>query len=419
VETYEDFNIRIVADGAGFQVLAQCAAGEANAPFRPPAPRALPMGLQPCQGAARDVRTGAAGNPAAPEEIGCDLFNALFTGSVRRLFDQVSGSVKRNPEQKLRIRLHIDPRDGRLRPLSRLPWELLCCPDADGFLSLKGWSRMVRSLDALQSAATVPLSSPLRILLAMANPPGSGPLRILEEREALEHALRRTGSVELSVLERTTSKALLHRLRDEDFSIVHFAGHGLFDDVAGEGALLLESSSGQADAVSGEVLATLLRQRSGPALVVLNACKTARSGEQEDAAPFTGVAAALVGSGIPAVLAMQTSIADRAAVTLTEELYERLAAGDSIEEAVAAARLALYMSSPRSGDWAIPVLFLRSASTAPLEGLGLYDPAVKETAVKPDIGAATVSLTTYRSGTIGTQINNHSQGNTTINLKGD
>ncbi|HEX9941255.1 MAG TPA: hypothetical protein VGG03_04505, partial [Thermoanaerobaculia bacterium] len=36
METYEDFNLRIVADGEGYRVLAQSSAGEASSPFKLP-----------------------------------------------------------------------------------------------------------------------------------------------------------------------------------------------------------------------------------------------------------------------------------------------------------------------------------------------------------------------------------------------
>ncbi|HEX9945140.1 MAG TPA: CHAT domain-containing protein [Thermoanaerobaculia bacterium] len=293
--------------------------------------------------------------------MGGKLFRALLNDSVRRLFDRALGSLKAKTGRNLRIRIHIDPNDARLRPLLGMPWELLYCAGTRGFLNLDRHTPVVRSLDALQSTTAAPLSSPLRVLLVMANPAGTSPLNLAEERAAVERTLRRIGSVELNVLERATCKGLRHRVREENFGIVHFMGHGAFDEPSAEGTLLLETSDGLIDPIPGEVLATILKQGVGPALVVLNACKTAKSSAGEGATPFAGVAAALVGRGIPAVLAMRTSVRDSAAISLTEELYERLAAGDPVEAALSEARLALYSTSPSSPDWAIPVLFVRTA----------------------------------------------------------
>lgn len=361
METYEDFNLRIVADGDGYRVLAQSSAGEASSAFKLPENGATQQAESSVGGDLRDLSPRPIGSRISLEATGRQLFQALLNDSVRRLFDKASGSLKAEPGRNLRIRLHIDPNDARLRPLQGVPWELLYCADTHGFLNLDRHTPVVRSLDALQSTLAVPLTSPLQVLLVMANPSGTSPLNLQEERAVVERALRRIGSVELSVLERATCKKLLHRLRERNFQIVHFMGHGSFDEASAEGALLLETPEGLIDQIPGEVLATLLKQGTGPALVVLNACKTAKSSEQGEATPFAGVAAALVGKGIPAVLAMRTSVRDSAAITLTEELYERLVAGDPVEAALSEARLALYSTSPGSSDWAIPVLFVRSA----------------------------------------------------------
>ncbi len=387
MEKYEDFNLRIVADGEGHRVLAQSSAGEASSSFRLPE-----NGDQQSETSAesdfRDLHPRITRQQTSPETTGLKLFQALLNDSVRRLFDKASGSLRAEAGRNLRIRLHIDPNDARLRPLQGVPWELLYCADTHGFLNLDRHTPVVRSLDALQSTLAAPLTSPLQVLLVMANPAGTSPLNLPEERAAVEQALRRIGSVELSVLEHATCKGLRRRLREESFHIVHFMGHGSFNEANGEGTLLLETPEGLIDSIPGEVLATLLKQGAGPTLVILNACKTAKSSEQGGAMPFTGVAAALVGKGIPAVLAMQTSVRDSAAITLTEELYGRLAAGDPVEAALSEARLALYSTAPRSADWAIPVLFVRSATiSVPTESQKAPAPQASRQETVPSQGA--------------------------------
>ena len=66
---YTDFNLRIVADGDGFQVLAESAAGQASSPL------VLPE------------ETGGYWRDRKPERDGEDLFRALFAGDVGHLFD--------------------------------------------------------------------------------------------------------------------------------------------------------------------------------------------------------------------------------------------------------------------------------------------------------------------------------------------
>jgi hypothetical protein len=402
VDTYDDFNLRIVADGTSYRVLAQSSAGEASNPFELPAGGiallTLPVVLGRQEGVFRDLYPRQPAAPLPPEVVGDQLFKALLNGPVRRLFDR---SLSADPTRSVRVRLHIDPRDERLRHLAGLPWEFLYCADTCEFLNLNRRTPVVRSLDALQRTEPVTLTPPLRVLLVMANPEGTSKLELTDERTRVEKALWTVGSLEPTVLEHATAKELRRCLAAEPFQIVHFMGHGSFQDADAEGFVLLETADGCTDPIAGEVLATLLKQGKGPALVILNACKTARSSERGDAPPFSGVAAALVGKGIPAVLAMRTVIGDRAAITLTEEIYERLAAGDSIEAAVSEARLALYSGPQAPPDWAIPALFVRStvSPALPERQSGPIPPPT------PALRERTPGLQVNNFGAVGNQFN--------------
>ncbi len=96
-------------------------------------------------------------------------------------------------------------------------------------------------------------------------------------------------------------------------------------------------------------------------LVVLNARHTARSGSSEGD-PYGGVAAALVRSGMPAVVAMQRPISDGAAIAFSAAFYRQLAAGAGLETALTEGRQAIHTLSPAGDEWAIPVLFGRATS---------------------------------------------------------
>jgi tetratricopeptide (TPR) repeat protein len=65
--------------------------------------------------------------------------------------------------------------------------------------------------------------------------------------------------------------------------------------------------------------------------------------------------------GVPAVVAMSGPVSDLAAVAFSRTFYQRLAAGDAIEEAVTEGRLAIQRAEPVDGAWATPTLFLRSS----------------------------------------------------------
>jgi WD40 repeat protein len=91
--------------------------------------------------------------------------------------------------------------------------------------------------------------------------------------------------------------------------------------------------------------------------VLLNACDTGRAGALD---PFSSTAGALVRRGIPAVVAMQYEISDRAAIEFTRTFYGALADGFPIDVAVMEARRAVKLAHSSSLEWGTPVLYLRS-----------------------------------------------------------
>ena len=73
----------------------------------------------------------------------------------------------------------------------------------------------------------------------------------------------------------------------------------------------------------------------------------------------------------------QFPITDDAALVFSEAVYRRLAAGDSMDAAVAEGRLALLRRMPDSLEWGTPVLFLRAADSR------LLRPSAVELPVRP------------------------------------
>jgi hypothetical protein len=77
-----------------------------------------------------------------------------------------------------------------------------------------------------------------------------------------------------------------------------------------------------------------------------------------------GLAPQLVTAGIPAVVAMQFPITDKAAATFAREFYKRLCVGEEagqVDVAVAYARSMLTVLHPGDRSWAAPVLFTNAA----------------------------------------------------------
>jgi tetratricopeptide (TPR) repeat protein len=145
-------------------------------------------------------------------------------------------------------------------------------------------------------------------------------------------------------------------LRQGEYHIFHFIGHGGFDQQANDGVLMLEDDEGRGRAVSGQYLGTLLRNHRPLRSTLLNACEGARSSRSD---PFSGTAQSLMQQGIPAVIAMQFEITDEAAIAFTREFYAAVADGEPIDAAMVEARAAIYAQGDNI-EWGTPVLYLRS-----------------------------------------------------------
>jgi hypothetical protein len=185
------------------------------------------------------------------------------------------------------------------------------------------------------------------------------PLDLDEETRRLEELDRSSPGVEVRFLPHASAGIVREALSEDTYNVLHFMGHGTFDRASGEGMLAFEAEDGSTDLVSGKAFATKLRDLRSLGVVVLNACNTARAGHQGGTSPFRGVATALVLGGVPAVVAMQRPISDRAAIGFSTAFYRHLAKGDSIDVALTEGRQAIHSAKPESFEWATPVLFLR------------------------------------------------------------
>jgi hypothetical protein len=138
-------------------------------------------------------------------------------------------------------------------------------------------------------------------------------------------------------------------------------GHGDFDRNTGQGVLLLEDENSQPLTLDGQTLGgVILQDVKSLRLVFLNACDTAKATKQKDQDPFTGVATAMIMAGIPAVVAMQFPITDKAAVSFAGTFYPRIVSGFPVDAAVAEGRKAIKLADSSTMEWATPVLFKRS-----------------------------------------------------------
>lgn len=297
----------------------------------------------------------------AYEQFGAALFNAIFQGEVlAKLRESMSRAIEQGNSLRLVLRLSNTP------DLAGLPWEYLYDPTEERFFGLQDESPILRYLEVPQPKRPLAAARPLNLLAVIAAPIDQLPLDSDSEWEAIQaalHELETGGLVHLERLETCTLLELQRKLRQKEFHILHFIGHGVFDPDTGDGALLFEDDNGNGHAVTSKHLKVWLGdERRSLGLVVLNACDTSSA---TAGLPFAGVAQGLVQLGIPAVVANQTKIPDKAAVAFCREFYQVLAEGKNIEVALSQGRKAM-LSLGYGVEWGIPTLFLRAAFDGPL-----------------------------------------------------
>ena len=367
---YESFSVRIEpSPGGSCAVSVQSPQGEGKGTFQPARngePSWAGDNPGPDPGVSRDLGAPlpireVSTREASALEAGKELFRALFKDEVANLFHSSLGSL-RGRHQGLRINISINPRCPESAPLQKLPWELLCRPETEDFLCLSRRTPVVRSLEAhRERRPAITRPGRLRILAVAASPTDSSPLDVARERTNLEEAWKGQGKkVEIVFLERGGVEEMRQALLAAPFHILHFMGHGKFEEESSEGVLFFERCDGTVQPFEGRRLAQLLHDFESLRLVVLNACHTAEAVGAHGPNPFAGAASSLVMGGVPAVVAMSGPVSDRAAVAFSRTFYQRLTAGDPIEAAVTEGRLAIQRADPGDGAWATPALFLRS-----------------------------------------------------------
>ena len=283
-----------------------------------------------------------------------------------------------------------DPAEGKQATLDatdprvlRLPWELLA--DVGGHIFSQGIS--VRRRMQQETAAPIrPFALPVRLLTVVSRPDDAGFIDPRAEAKPLLDALAELGDrAAVEFLYPPTLAALTGRLRDRQappVHVVHFDGHGVYDASLGLGYLLFEKDDHTMDRVDATRLGTLLN-RCGVPLMALNACQSA---SQEEANPYSSVAARLIRAGVGSVLAMNYSVLVAAARKFVGAFYGGLAAGQTVGQAVDEGRFALLSDESRHTlsrtaadgqvieqtvrlrDWFLPALYQRGEDPVVFRG---------------------------------------------------
>jgi len=346
--------------------------------------------------------------------LGGHLYAALFPGQIGRAFreavEQVVLEASKCPDRLLRVCISVD----RHSEVVDWPLEFLFCTSGTGggyFLATHArlaLSRRIFFEEDLTASLAPYYNPPLKVLIVVSRPEGldgvvmlptldditrwaagwreqsRGPalpprlagmrragqarrdikIRLVAgiktdwERVAVEKWMRESHGEHLD--RRATFGCIREEIQRWSPHVLHFIGHGRFDEQAGLASLALEPDDDDGEGADWCVADDLsyLFAEWRPHLVLLQACESAKA----LAGPgfmVRSLAECLIRQGAPAVVAMQFEISNEDAIVFTGRFYEALAQGLEVDAAVQAGRVELSTGKKRWGGrhFGAPVLF--------------------------------------------------------------
>lgn len=314
-------------------------------------------------------------------EVGRQLTRLLLPDNVWRLLCESLRIIAPQKALGLRLRICLDD------DLIDLPWELLYRPDIEapearsGFLLLDGRISLVREPPSLVAAQQETNRTQHGLFVGALFDNGSDTWSVAIEHASLTKSMRPLKSLITFDFVRADRTEEVDQALAAGCDLFHYAGHTEMEE--GRGTIVQLASSELyaqnkqlADMSRVETLPTraawawgdmlaLRLSRARTKLAVFNACN---SGFWPFVRPF-------MRAGLPAVIGVQGLVSNIAALNFAEKLYQSLAVGLSLDEALTFARLCV-VEPERSYydcDWArfmayMPtesaVLFPRSEESA-------------------------------------------------------
>lgn len=293
------------------------------------------------------------------EQEGIKLFDAILPADSKER-EQYDLALQLGQVVKAALYFVFQPEDdlGRLSPI---PWELMhdgLAAIGRGFLGLK--YPVYRRLPSFTSLGQA--TGRIEKALVVAADPTQRLGELSDEVGWLVATLRDAGVAQVDACrpddeDVSDPEAIKALLRDGDYQLFHFAGHGQFnDDDPSQSKLLLGRAGERGKELTAAALAEVARE-SELILVFLSACEVGRPARREASQPWkeAGITDALIRAGVPVTVGMRWIIGDDNSKALVETFYEELLKEKPAERALMIARQAV----ENEPDWANPVLTKR------------------------------------------------------------
>ena len=301
--------------------------------------------------------TGSTDTSTGLRRLGQSVYDLLFDDALTACVRRARAEADRHG-RGLRLRFDLPP------ALHALPVEALCSPSEhpEQTFALDGNLSIARSLPGSLSDRRLPKGEDppdvLHLLVAIATPNDHDLPHLDVEAELAELRELPDFVVHTDILRNATRadiKKWLSANADRPTAVLLIA-HGGYAKDSDDGIIFLEAKDGTTDQVPGHLLSGMLVGAQRLRLVVLNLCFSAWNSARE---PFAGLAQAMVGRGIPAVVAMPGLVTDRVAGVFGPKLLAGICANSPIDEAMTSARHHIAnMPGHTAIEWATPMLFL-------------------------------------------------------------
>jgi hypothetical protein len=302
--------------------------------------------------------SGQAGRPAITvaeaTAIGKRLAKVMLPPPVFNLLARSIAVTQQDRGGGVRVRLALDA------ALIDLPWEYLYRPDrhavqgASGFLLSDPAISLVR-LAANPRLALQPIegAAPLQFIGTFWEGRVDG-WEVWREFTQLRAALQPVAKFVAPDFAIASDLDVFEDKLDRAMAILHYAGHCDFDQ-EGEAYLIREMPSdgdvGRARKIYLKDLAKRLKGTRTRA-IVLSACNSG----------FWPVVSPLIAAGVPAIIGINGGVMSVGTIEFCTRLYEFLAVGLSLDEAVGRARLAVMEWGAKNGlfDWGLYMVYMAS-----------------------------------------------------------
>jgi hypothetical protein len=307
------------------------------------------------------------------KEIGKQLYQKVFEEhkEVLRGYNRVLGRV---PKGYL---LHLCLESSR--DFLRVPLEFAFAPDLGEYLALKHpLSRFVKDAQARMR----PLSpkflndlwarkGALKVLLIASNtkPRIDG---VDEEVKALDFFLRKAKEgvgvlcqVKYIPTEQATYERVEEELQECKYHIIHYAGHGRYNEQSPERSSLLfwerENRQGDVKPMMASKLKLLL-DNSNVRFIYLSCCSGSKIGDSAQLLDddFLGIADGAIYAGVPAVLGFRWPVSDKSAKQLALAFYRSLLGQGNLDLALFHARREVAGPNRDDPTWISPILIVQS-----------------------------------------------------------